>query len=264
MTLPKEKRKELYQAILDAFPTNGDLDRLVQFSLGENPAVAAGNNLADRVSNLLTRVESQNQLVELIEGAHVENARNPKLNKFYASWKAASPPNDDKISASSPATEPVSSTSQTQMPNVENPFLSTSSDKVLHPLSNYTYTIQEALKEAKTSLLGVDRIRANKCFEAINQLELAQKSLEELKNLLNPSATPPIKHDLTNPKQIQNKLTELENKVEHLIPHIENYTNMTHHNQEVIAFALIERIRNQLDWIAEDCHKIISDMAQNS
>jgi Effector-associated domain 1 len=88
--------EQLHVALLDAFPTYGNLDSLVQFKLGKNPLeVAAGSNLPDRILNLLTWVRSQNRLDELMEGAYALNPGNSKLKNLYNLWKTTPPVDDD-------------------------------------------------------------------------------------------------------------------------------------------------------------------------
>jgi len=86
MPLSHEYFEQFHNALISAFPTNGDLDRLVRFGLGENPAVVAGGaNLSERVTGLLTWVEAHDQAQKLLDEARRINPGNRALRAISPS-----------------------------------------------------------------------------------------------------------------------------------------------------------------------------------
>ncbi len=75
-----ENPKMLQNALLDAFPTRRELDRMVALELGENlNAIASDGNLQQIVFELLRWAESHDRTAQLIRGARRQNATNRAL-----------------------------------------------------------------------------------------------------------------------------------------------------------------------------------------
>lgn len=77
----KELIKELYEALLHAFRTFADVERLVQFELEENlhEIVSDRVNLKETISKLVEWAKSRDKLSALFDAACKENPENPKL-----------------------------------------------------------------------------------------------------------------------------------------------------------------------------------------
>jgi hypothetical protein len=81
MILDNEQRKQMFYALVRAFPSKGELERMVRFSLGENMAsITRGENLNDIVYSLVEWAEAHGRLEALITAARNENPTNPDLN----------------------------------------------------------------------------------------------------------------------------------------------------------------------------------------
>ncbi|KST65060.1 hypothetical protein BC008_19865 [Mastigocoleus testarum BC008] len=79
-----EKRSQLHQAIISAYPTQSKLAMMVDFRLEESLATIAGEiDLNTVVFKLITWAKAQGKLEKLIEGAYNENPSNPELENFY-------------------------------------------------------------------------------------------------------------------------------------------------------------------------------------
>jgi hypothetical protein len=75
--------KQLQDALLSAFPTEGALTRMVRIQLNENlDAVAGGTALIDVAFELIVWAQSQGRLKDLVEGARKENPGNADLRAF--------------------------------------------------------------------------------------------------------------------------------------------------------------------------------------
>jgi hypothetical protein len=73
--------QQLFKAVLDAFPTQAALDRMVLFGLDVNRhEIAGGDNLSDIVFNLIQWAVAQGQIVALVEAAKRENPNNPRIS----------------------------------------------------------------------------------------------------------------------------------------------------------------------------------------
>lgn len=73
----------LHEALLSAFPSASDLERMVRFGLGENLHTIAGDrNLQATVFDLLTWAQAQGRLSELIIEAGKANSSNPELRAW--------------------------------------------------------------------------------------------------------------------------------------------------------------------------------------
>lgn len=101
MALSREQFEQFHDALISAFPTNGDLDRLIRFGLGENPGVVAGGiNLSERVTQLLTWVESNDQTKTLLAEARRINQGNAALKALNL---ASTPTHADSVPNPSPS-----------------------------------------------------------------------------------------------------------------------------------------------------------------
>jgi hypothetical protein len=84
-TLTTQQRKQLYNALLSAFPARSDLARMIGFGLNENlDAIAGGTSLSDTVFNLIQWATAQGRLEDLINAALSDNPGNPALKTFAA------------------------------------------------------------------------------------------------------------------------------------------------------------------------------------
>jgi hypothetical protein len=83
--LAPNERENLESTLLQAFPSEAELARAVQFALNENLAAIAGNGpLEDVVFRLINWAESHNKLADLISGAHKVNSDNVALRELNA------------------------------------------------------------------------------------------------------------------------------------------------------------------------------------
>ena len=84
MKLSKDERRELLEALLDAYPNYNALEIMVSFQLDEKLEAIAGTGiLKDVVFKLIKWAETEEKLEPLIIGAYEENSGNPKLKAFY-------------------------------------------------------------------------------------------------------------------------------------------------------------------------------------
>ena len=81
--LDGSSRKQLYQAILDAFPTYEDLKQLLSFQLNVSlEAITRSKKISEAILEVIEWAESKGKLSEFIHGAREENATNPALYSF--------------------------------------------------------------------------------------------------------------------------------------------------------------------------------------
>jgi len=75
--------KEFTDALVDAFPGEGPLDRLLQFCCNkQRAAIALGTNLQDIVFRIISTAEAEGWTAELLAGARTANPGNDKLLRF--------------------------------------------------------------------------------------------------------------------------------------------------------------------------------------
>jgi hypothetical protein len=80
MPLTGPQREKLNQALLSAFPTYGDLERMVAFKLNEGlGAIAGAGNLRDVIFQLARWAEAQGRLADLVVKAREDNPGNALL-----------------------------------------------------------------------------------------------------------------------------------------------------------------------------------------
>lgn len=83
MQLKGQQLKALHEALLNAFPKHGELERLVHFRLDiALNQIAGGQNHSDTVFQLIRWCEARGRLSELIRAAREENPQNQKLSAF--------------------------------------------------------------------------------------------------------------------------------------------------------------------------------------
>lgn len=88
----------LHDALLDAFPTLSDLQKLVRFGLNENiQSIAGTGNLSQVVFELLQWMRARGRLAELIEKALEDNPGNPQLNAWVQENLSAVPSEQNAI-----------------------------------------------------------------------------------------------------------------------------------------------------------------------
>lgn len=76
--------EEFSHALLSAYPTRAELDRLLTYGPGwELDHIAGEGPLPDVVLKLLRYAKSQGKLEDLLKEAHGRNAGNPRLKRFY-------------------------------------------------------------------------------------------------------------------------------------------------------------------------------------
>lgn len=81
MELTGSQRKQVYEALLAAFPNQYSLERMVNFHLNEDLGTIAGDGpRADIVFTLILWAESQGRMKSLLAGALEENPGNRRLN----------------------------------------------------------------------------------------------------------------------------------------------------------------------------------------
>ncbi len=86
MSLTGNQRKELVEAILDAYPEQFDLEMMVSVELEENlNAIAGGKNLKQVVFSLIKWAEARGKIEVLIIAAYKTNPGNEQLQNFYRS-----------------------------------------------------------------------------------------------------------------------------------------------------------------------------------
>jgi V8-like Glu-specific endopeptidase len=87
MALTGEQYEALSNALLAAFPTPNDLERMVRFKLNRNLyAIAGGGNHGDTVFELIGKAEAEGWIGALLEGARAANPGNPLLAGFVVNY----------------------------------------------------------------------------------------------------------------------------------------------------------------------------------
>jgi hypothetical protein len=77
------QRKQLYDALLSAFPTPTDLRRMVNFGLNENlDRITTGSGLGDLVLSLMTWAQAQGRMQDLVQAALADNPGSPEVHAF--------------------------------------------------------------------------------------------------------------------------------------------------------------------------------------
>lgn len=83
MRLTGNQRRQLSDALIEAFPSRSSLRQMVRFGLDENiEAIAGGDNLKDIAFNLIEWSEANDRSAQLIVVARNENPRNLVLRSF--------------------------------------------------------------------------------------------------------------------------------------------------------------------------------------
>lgn len=103
--------EEFSHALLSAYPSRAELDRLLTYGPGwELDHIAGEGPLPDVVLKLLRYAKSQGKLESLLKEAHERNAGNPRLKRFYdhilGGGPAPSPPGGSPTKSSPPAGRP--------------------------------------------------------------------------------------------------------------------------------------------------------------
>ena len=83
-TLPKERRQQLYEALLSAFSRREELAIMINHKLDVNleEIVATGDNLSIAVFKLIEWARSEGRITELVIGARKQKPGNPALRAF--------------------------------------------------------------------------------------------------------------------------------------------------------------------------------------
>jgi hypothetical protein len=76
--------EKLHRALVDAFPTDAELERLLRFSLNiDLPEIAGAGPTTDRVFQLLRWTEARGRTLELARAARSRNPENPMLAQTF-------------------------------------------------------------------------------------------------------------------------------------------------------------------------------------
>jgi Effector-associated domain 1/Calcineurin-like phosphoesterase len=85
--LTGQDRKEIVDALLDAYPNKEDLEMMLDFQLEMNlEAIVKGNNLKNMIFNLVKKAQSEGWLDKLILAAHRHNPGNVMLQTCYQKY----------------------------------------------------------------------------------------------------------------------------------------------------------------------------------
>lgn len=80
MDMSGQERKKLTDALIDAFPSQCSLEKMLSFELNEKlDAIAGGNDLSEVVFNLIKKLEAENRIKDLIIAARESNPGNSTL-----------------------------------------------------------------------------------------------------------------------------------------------------------------------------------------
>ncbi|HEX7330407.1 MAG TPA: effector-associated domain EAD1-containing protein [Pyrinomonadaceae bacterium] len=89
MSLTGKQSEELHKAILVAFPSKGDLARIVKHKLGQNlEEIATDGNLSTVVFTLIVWLESRNLVENFVVGAREDNPGNEDLRIFADNYRS--------------------------------------------------------------------------------------------------------------------------------------------------------------------------------
>ncbi|MDJ0674840.1 MAG: effector-associated domain EAD1-containing protein [Calothrix sp. MO_167.B42] len=101
MNLSGQQRKQLTQALLDAFPDKSSLEQMLLFELDKSlDTIAGGSNLQNIVFNLIKTSKSENWIEDLINAARNSNPGNSKLKTIAEELLTNNP--KEPLSAPSP------------------------------------------------------------------------------------------------------------------------------------------------------------------
>jgi formylglycine-generating enzyme required for sulfatase activity len=85
--------EDLVDALIHAYPSEAELERMVRIRLNVKlAAVAAGGNLRVLIFNLITWAERNGRVDELVAGAVNHTPGNPMLQEYVRRWPAAAAP----------------------------------------------------------------------------------------------------------------------------------------------------------------------------
>ncbi len=80
MNLSGQQRKQLQEALIDAFPDKASLERMLSFELEKNlDIIASEGNLSQKVFELIKIAQAENWVEDLIDGARRANPGSQKL-----------------------------------------------------------------------------------------------------------------------------------------------------------------------------------------
>ncbi|MDF5731568.1 MAG: tetratricopeptide repeat protein [Rhizonema sp. PD38] len=90
MSLSGQQRKEIHEALLDAFPKESSLEQMLSFELNKNlDAIAGGKDLREIVFYLIREAEAQGWIEDLVRAAYRTNPENSKLKAIAQTLKMA-------------------------------------------------------------------------------------------------------------------------------------------------------------------------------
>src|SRR5690349_6761370 len=91
-TIPLLTGPQILAALLTAFPTQADWERLVGFGLGQPlDQLAVGRNLQEIAWRVCAWAESHDRLGDLLTAAGTQNPDNAQLQAVLATWLAQPP-----------------------------------------------------------------------------------------------------------------------------------------------------------------------------
>ncbi|KYC36508.1 hypothetical protein WA1_43240 [Scytonema hofmannii PCC 7110] len=83
LTLDNEQRRKLRDALISAFPSEAELERMLDDKLGiPLNTIADGKNYTELIFNLIKWFNSQGQSQDLVQAAYAANSGNPELKEF--------------------------------------------------------------------------------------------------------------------------------------------------------------------------------------
>ena len=87
MKLSGSDKKDLYEALMDAFPDSNDLELVMQFHLEQSiKTIVKEGNLKAIILEIINWAESNDRLYDLIKGAYKENPSNLRLKALYPKY----------------------------------------------------------------------------------------------------------------------------------------------------------------------------------
>ncbi|KST64922.1 toll/interleukin-1 receptor domain-containing protein [Mastigocoleus testarum] len=98
--LDGKTRKQFHDALLSAFPSEADLEQMVNFELDENlNYIATGGNYSEVVFKLIKWAQAQGRIEELLTAARSANPGNPKLKSFDEQMRSRPNTNPTPVTA---------------------------------------------------------------------------------------------------------------------------------------------------------------------
>ena len=88
MRLSGSQRKEIHEALLDAFPTESSLEQMLLYELDKNlKRIAGSGNLQEIIFKIIQTAEAEGWIQQLIRAAYTANPGNSKLRAIAQALK---------------------------------------------------------------------------------------------------------------------------------------------------------------------------------